>query len=94
MKFDPHIQIDKKNIVIDKSYPASDYIIHAASMASPTYYRKFPIETIGSKCIRSKNLLDFSIKFKIKVFFFLVLVKSMEIQMKKTFQQRENIEGM
>ena len=34
------------------------YIMHAASIASPTYYRKFPLETIFSNILGLKNLLE------------------------------------
>ncbi len=35
-----------------------EYIIHAAGLASPYYYRKYPIETIESSVIGAKNLLE------------------------------------
>jgi nucleoside-diphosphate-sugar epimerase len=38
-----------------------DYIIHAASIASPTYYRKFPIETMDANVIGLRNLLDYAV---------------------------------
>ncbi|MFZ7124526.1 MAG: NAD-dependent epimerase/dehydratase family protein [Desulfobacterales bacterium] len=34
------------------------YIVHAASIASPTYYRKFPIETIDANVTGLRLLLD------------------------------------
>ena len=37
-----------------------DYVIHTASIASPTYYRKYPIETIETNVWGLKNLLDLS----------------------------------
>ena len=39
-----------------------DYIIHAASIASPSFYRKFPIETIDSNVYGTRNLLDLCLK--------------------------------
>ena len=36
------------------------YIIHAASIASPTYYRKFPIETMDANVTGLRNLLEYS----------------------------------
>ena len=36
------------------------YIIHAASIASPTYYRKFPIETMDANVNGLRFLLDYS----------------------------------
>lgn len=37
-----------------------DYIIHAAGLASPVYYQKYPLETIESAVIGAKNLLELS----------------------------------
>ncbi len=45
-----------------------DYIIHAAGIASPTYYRKYPIETIETNVIGLKNLIDLGRKKNIKSF--------------------------
>ena len=38
--------------------PRFDFIIHAASIASPTYYRRYPIETMDANVIGLRNLLD------------------------------------
>jgi UDP-glucuronate decarboxylase len=40
--------------------PKSDFIIHAATIASPTYYRKHPIETMDANVIGLRNLLEFA----------------------------------
>lgn len=37
-----------------------DYIIHAAGLASPYYYKKYPLETIESAILGAKNLLELS----------------------------------
>ncbi|MEC1520422.1 NAD-dependent epimerase/dehydratase family protein [Neobacillus niacini] len=47
-----------------------DFIIHAASIASPTYYRQYPIETIETNVWGLKNLLDFAKNQKVKSFLF------------------------
>jgi UDP-glucuronate decarboxylase len=39
--------------------PKSDFVIHAATIASPTYYRLHPIETMDANVIGLRNLLDF-----------------------------------
>jgi UDP-glucuronate decarboxylase len=39
---------------------AFDYIIHAASIASPTYYRRYPIETMDANVTGLRNLLDYA----------------------------------
>lgn len=36
-----------------------DFIIHMASIASPTYYRKYPLETIDANVLGLRALLDF-----------------------------------
>lgn len=38
-----------------------DFIIHAASIASPTYYRKYPIETMDANVNGLRHLLDYCI---------------------------------
>ena len=53
-----NITLQKRDIITDLDYPNPDFIIHAASIASPTYYRKHPIETIDSNVTGLKNLLD------------------------------------
>jgi dTDP-glucose 4,6-dehydratase/UDP-glucuronate decarboxylase len=47
-----------------------DYIVHAASIASPTFYRKYPIETIETNVTGLKNLLDIGVKKGVKSFLF------------------------
>ncbi len=36
----------------------ADYIIHAASIASPIYYREHPVETMDANVVGLRNLLD------------------------------------
>lgn len=47
-----------------------DYIIHAAGLASPYYYQKYPLETIESAVIGAKNLLELARAKKVKGFLF------------------------
>ena len=37
------------------------YIIHAASIASPIYYRKYPLETMDANVLGLRNLLEWSV---------------------------------
>lgn len=48
--------ITKYNIPRKKNY---DYIIHAASIASPTFYRLYPIETINANVQGLYKILDY-----------------------------------
>ena len=56
--------VEKKDIITDFDYPDVNYVIHAASIASPIFYRKYPIETIFSNIIGLKKILDFSVNNK------------------------------
>ena len=47
-----------------------DYIIHAAGIASPIYYQKYPVETIESAIFGAKYLLELSREKKVKSFLF------------------------
>ena len=48
----------------------ADYVIHMASIASPTYYRQHPIETIDANIWGLRRLLDFYAGKDIKGFLF------------------------
>ena len=48
-----------------------DYIIHAASIASPPTYRKFPIKTVDVNYQGTRNLLEIANEKKIKSMLFL-----------------------
>ena len=41
-----------------------DYIIHAASIASPVYYRKYPIETMDANVDGLRRVLDYCLAMK------------------------------
>lgn len=47
-----------------------DFIIHAAGLASPFYYKKYPLETIESAILGAKNLLELSRITRPKSFLF------------------------
>ncbi len=49
----------------------ADYILHFASIASPTFYRKYPLETIDSNVAGTRNLLEHAAANKIKSMLFL-----------------------
>ena len=60
----PDLKILKKDIT--RYNPSKnevfDYIVHAASIASPTFYRKYPIETINANVQGLYNILDYMVK--------------------------------
>ena len=47
-----------------------DYVIHAAGIASPVYYQKYPLETIDVTISGAKNLLELARTKKVKSFLF------------------------
>jgi len=47
-----------------------DYVIHAAGLASPYYYQKYPLETIESTVVGAKNLLEIARTKNVKGFLF------------------------
>lgn len=47
-----------------------DFIIHAAGLASPYYYKKYPLETIESAILGAKNLLELARTHPVKSFLF------------------------
>ena len=59
LKYRNDITILEKDIVKCKEFEACDFVIHAASIASPIYYRINPIETMDANVIGFRNLLDF-----------------------------------
>ncbi len=47
-----------------------DYIIHAAGIASPYYYRKYPLETLEVATVGTKRVLEFGLRHGVKGFLF------------------------
>lgn len=58
------VKIIKKDITKYQPSPGQsfDYIIHAASIASPVFYRQFPIETINANVLGLYNILEYMVK--------------------------------
>ena len=55
---------------LDRIEDGLDYIVHAAGIASPFYYKKYPLETIEAAVTGSKNLLELARKKKPQSFLF------------------------
>ena len=60
----PHLHLEKNNLAdpLPADMGEFEYIIHAASIASPTYYRKDPIGTMDANVNGLRNLLDYARK--------------------------------
>lgn len=71
LKDDKYIHVIKADIVKPLQLTGPfDYIIHAASIASPTFYRKYPLETIEANVLGLKNLLDLGRTRSLKSFLY------------------------
>jgi UDP-glucuronate decarboxylase len=56
------VKLLEKSIVNPINYKKNyDFIIHAASIASPSFYRKHPIETMDANVIGLRRILDFAV---------------------------------
>ncbi|MBR1486512.1 MAG: NAD-dependent epimerase/dehydratase family protein [Synergistaceae bacterium] len=58
------VELHKFNVITDdianiKGADEADYIYHMASIASPIFYRKYPIETLDANIWGLRRLLDF-----------------------------------
>lgn len=62
LKGDANLKLVRHDIrlLLPQNHEPFDYIIHAASIASPIYYRKYPIETMDANVNGLRNLLDYS----------------------------------
>ena len=71
----PKVEIRKFDIIKDKiadieGADQADFIIHMASIASPMFYRKYPIETLDANIWGLRSLLDFYAPRGVKGFLF------------------------
>jgi nucleoside-diphosphate-sugar epimerase len=71
IKSDENIKFIKHNVIEPfHTDEHIDYIIHAAGIASPVYYTRFPIETLDVGIIGTRNMLDLAKKKDVKAFMF------------------------
>ncbi len=58
----PHLTIDAHDVTnpVPADLGAAQFIIHAASIASPKYYRLYPIETMDANVNGLRNLLEYA----------------------------------
>lgn len=64
------VEFQQSDIVRQQDFPDFDFIIHAASVASPIFYRQHPIETMDANVIGLRNLLDHAVKRPVDGFLF------------------------
>ena len=63
LRDDPHLELVRQDVTapMPESATAFEYVIHAAGIASPIYYRRHPIETMDANITGLRTLLDHSI---------------------------------
>lgn len=66
LKSSPNFHVERYDInePLTLSHGTFQYIIHAASIASPTYYRQFPIETMDANVNGLRNVLEYAMTLK------------------------------
>jgi nucleoside-diphosphate-sugar epimerase len=59
----PHLQVQSRDLIepLPQPMPEFQWIIHAAGIASPPFYRKYPIKTIDANINGLRNLLEYSV---------------------------------
>ena len=59
----PNLTVEQRDLIEPLPQPMPDFqwIIHAAGIASPPFYRKHPIKTIDANINGLRNLLDYSV---------------------------------
>lgn len=68
---DDNLTFQKHNVIEPfKTDRKIDYLIHAAGIASPVYYTKFPVETMDVGTIGTRNMLELAREKKVKSFLF------------------------
>jgi UDP-glucuronate decarboxylase len=59
----PHLSVEQRDLTmpLPRLMPDFQWIIHAAGIASPPFYRKYPLKTIDANITGLRNLLDYSV---------------------------------
>ncbi len=67
----PHVTYMRHDVIQPLNLKEKvDYIIHAAGIASPFYYRKYPLETLEVSTTGTKNLLTLALHKEVKGFLY------------------------
>jgi len=65
---DPNITLSRRDIT--QPWPETtfdfDFIIHAASIASPTFYRKYPLQTVDANVLGIRHMLELGRDHKVE----------------------------
>jgi nucleoside-diphosphate-sugar epimerase len=61
---EPNLRVEKHDLIapLPEAMPEFRWIIHAAGIASPPVYRRYPLKTIDANINGLRNLLDYSVR--------------------------------
>jgi UDP-glucuronate decarboxylase len=54
---------DVSDLGTNRAFQNTNYFVHLASIASPVYYREYPLETLVTNVYGTKNILDLAKKY-------------------------------
>lgn len=62
LRAEPELSLEQRSVTdpIGPDVGDFDYVVHAASIASPTYYKRHPIETMDANVNGLRNLLEYA----------------------------------
>jgi dTDP-glucose 4,6-dehydratase/UDP-glucuronate decarboxylase len=66
----PDLLRETRDITQKQAFPPVDFILHAASIASPVFYRRHPIETMDANVAGLRHLLDAAAARPVESFLF------------------------
>ena len=67
----PHMRFVRHNVIEPFTCDDSvDYVIHAASIPSPFYYRAYPLETLHVNITGTQNMLELATRHRARFIFF------------------------
>jgi nucleoside-diphosphate-sugar epimerase len=64
LESDPNLLVERRDLIEPLPVPMPDFqwIIHAAGIASPPFYRKYPLKTIDANINGLRNLLEYCVR--------------------------------
>ncbi len=71
LKRHPHLVFRNQDIVSSSVNFKADFVIHAASIASPKFYRKYPVETMDTNVAGTRSILEYCKEQKVISMLFL-----------------------
>lgn len=71
LKLKPYIKFLNKDVSKPFTLKSVEYIVHGASIASPTFYRKYPFETMSVNVNGTWHMLELARKHDVKSFVFM-----------------------